>query len=219
MVDGMIPRTFPRDSYYSINYYTVEVKLQPRRSETYGLIGDYLDVISIVGATLEDILVSLNNGDFITLLELIPAVTPFNRITLINTTDNEVTIKFKIGRDYFHVMKNRVVLTKDETGIVKFTDIQPYLNHSEIKDLEVTIDNSTGTTDLVQQLVSTSTPSKKAVILNDPDGAYTCYIGDSTPSFKLKPGAGYETKIDDLSKIYVRVPAGAKVTLYVIYEV
>lgn len=219
MVDSLIPRTFPRESYYSTNYYTVEVTLDPGEARTFGLVGDYLDVISIDGATLEDILVSLNNGNFITLLELVPAVTPFNRITLINTSDSKATIKFKIGRDYFHVMKNNVVLAKDMTGIVKFTDLQPYLNHTEIKDKTITIDNSTGTTDLVQQLFTTSTPSKKAVILNDPDGTYTCYIGDSTPEFPLKPGAGYETKIDDLSKIYVRVPAGASVTLYVIYEV
>ena len=91
-------------------------------------------------------------------------------------------------------------------------------NTEYIGSFTVTIDNSTGTTDITQQLVSENTYIMHAVILNDPDSTSHCFIGGENPEFKLVPGAAYTTYINDLSKIHVKVPAGGSVTLYIIYE-
>jgi hypothetical protein len=90
---------------------------------------------------------------------------------------------------------------------------------SSINSQEVIIDNSTGSSDLVQALFSSSTPSRSAVIHRDPNDTGAAYIGGSAAqAFPFNPGDVVETNIDDLSKVYVKVAAGAKATIYVLWE-
>ena len=88
-----------------------------------------------------------------------------------------------------------------------------------LKSEDVVIDNSGGTSDLVQPLFATSTPSRYATIYRDPNDTGLVYVGDSSKQvFPLEPGAKIETMVSDLSIIYVRVPAGVKATLHVLWE-
>ena len=100
------------------------------------------------------------------------------------------------------------------------TDISTKLEPpTALRSTSVPLDNSTGTTDLVQALFASSTPSKYATIYLPSSATTTVYIGDSTSQdFPLEPGGKIETSIADLSNIYVRVPAGASVTIYVLWE-
>jgi len=86
--------------------------------------------------------------------------------------------------------------------------------------VDVVIDNSTGTSNLTNPLFTSSRPSKSAVILRDTSDTGTIYIGSSTSqTFPMTAGMSIKTEVSDLSVIYVRVPAGVKATLHVLYEV
>jgi len=85
--------------------------------------------------------------------------------------------------------------------------------------VDVVIDNSTGTSDITQPLFTLSRPSKSAVILRDSADTGTIYIGSSTSQvFPMTAGMSIKTEVSDLSVIYVKIPAGVKATLHVLYE-
>jgi len=91
---------------------------------------------------------------------------------------------------------------------------------TQLKSVKVTIDNSGGSTDLVQPLFSESTPSRYAIIKRDESDTGDIYIGDPTSQdFPFKAGDSFETMVSDLSIIYVKVPTGVVANLYVLYEV
>jgi len=91
---------------------------------------------------------------------------------------------------------------------------------TQLKSAKVTIDNSGGSSDLVQPLFSSSTPSKYAVIKRDESDTGDIYVGDPTSQeFPFKAGDSFETMVSDLSIIYVKVPAGVTANIYVLYEV
>lgn len=95
---------------------------------------------------------------------------------------------------------------------------------TEIHSSEITIDNSAGTADLVQPLFSTSTPSKTAALRRVSSGVgdtVPIYLGGAaeTPALSLGVGDTIQLSINDLSKVYVRVPAGVTAKLQVIWEV
>ena len=91
---------------------------------------------------------------------------------------------------------------------------------TQLKSAKVTIDNSGGSSDLVQPLFSSSTPSKYAVIKRDESDTGDIYIGDpNSQDFPFKAGDSFETMVSDLSIIYVKVPAGVTANIYVLYEV
>ena len=91
---------------------------------------------------------------------------------------------------------------------------------TQLKSVKVTIDNSGGSTDLVQPLFSSSTPSRYAIIKRDESDTGDIYIGDPTSQdFPFKAGDSFETMVSDLSIIYVKVPAGVTANIYVLYEV
>ena len=91
---------------------------------------------------------------------------------------------------------------------------------TQLKSAKVTIDNSGGSTDLVQPLFSSSTPSRYAIIKRDESDTDTIYIGDpSSQEFPFKAGDSFETMVSDLSIVYIKVPVGVVANLYVLYEV
>ena len=89
-----------------------------------------------------------------------------------------------------------------------------------LKSENVVIDNSGGSEPITQQLFTTSTPSRYATIYRDPSDTGLVYIGDSEKQvFPLEPGGKIETTVSDLSNIFVKVPAGVKCTLHILWEV
>jgi len=99
------------------------------------------------------------------------------------------------------------------------TEIQ-FPTPTSLKSKMIVFDNSTGTSDLVQPLFTSSVPSKSAIIRSSPDNVDDFYIGDSSSQeFLMKPGDAFVTKVNDLKDIFVRVPPGATVTIYVLWEV
>lgn len=125
-----------------------------------------------------------------------------------------------VGRlDIQQALRNEVNPRLD-TANDKLSDIQTKLTQpTYLKSTKVTIDNSTGTSDLVQALFSTSTPSRYATICRDPNDLDTIYVGDANAQeFPLNPGDCIQTAVSDLSMIYVKVPVGVTANLYVLYE-
>jgi len=220
---------FPASAYYNPrNYIIVEVDLAPSEIKELFIKGDWIDVLEINGAELDQILMALNDSDFDILLNFLGAVSPFYKITLKNTTSNTVYIKFKIGMEFFRIYKNYVVIHRDLVGfakedtqqtiLAKTTSIDDKLSQpTNLRGANIVIDNSSGTSDLTQQLFSSSTPSKYATIIND--GTDTIKIGDGTNMVDFNPSETIETNISDLSNIYITVPAGKTAKLRVIWEV
>ena len=103
---------------------------------------------------------------------------------------------------------------------------------ASLMTVRILINNSSGTTALSTALFPTSTPSKYAVIYYptqlvldnfstvSQSTAPAILIGNSSAQQKtLFPGDKLETFVQDLSVIYVKVPAGASIYLEVVYEV
>lgn len=93
---------------------------------------------------------------------------------------------------------------------------------TSIDSAEVVKDNSGGTSDLVEPLFSDSTPSESVVVKRVSSGtgdSTDIYIGGKNNQyFPLSVGEALRLSIDDLSKVYVRVPPGVIAKLYVIWE-
>ncbi|MEB3788312.1 MAG: hypothetical protein GSR72_00270 [Desulfurococcales archaeon] len=129
----------------------------------------------------------------------------------LDTIDNDLN-SFK---NSFNDKVVDIVATEDTLAQINTKMTQPTGIHSNL----ITIDNSAGTEDLVQTLVGVSTPSRRATLYRDPGDSGTVYIGDSqSQDFPFNPGDTIETMVSDLSVIYVRVPAGLKANIYVLYE-
>lgn len=94
---------------------------------------------------------------------------------------------------------------------------------NNIYSATVTIDNSAGTGDLVQALFASATPSRSAVIKRvssgTGDGTVIYLGGGASQDMDFAVGDVLKTEIDDLSKVYVRVPAGVTAVLKVLWEV
>lgn len=90
---------------------------------------------------------------------------------------------------------------------------------STINSALVTIDNSAGTADLVQALFATSTPARKAVIkVRSLANVSAVYVGSAAAQeLSMSVGDSLSLEIDDLSKVYVRVPAGGVAELEVLW--
>ena len=102
---------------------------------------------------------------------------------------------------------------------------------TSLRGIRVQLDNSGGASPAEFALFDSSTPSKLAtiyypttVVLDDfttvdQSSAPTLLVGQSgAEQFPLEVGGKIETEITDLSAIYVKVPAGVSVYLYVLYE-
>ena len=89
-----------------------------------------------------------------------------------------------------------------------------------VRTAKITVDNSSGSSDVSQALFNDSTPSRVAVIKRDAGDTGSVYVGGvGSQDYPLDPGEKLEVRIDDLSKVYVKVAAGAKASIYVLWEV
>jgi len=118
-----------------------------------------------------------------------------------------------------NISSNTSTTASNTTTIVNLLEvIKEFVKTNSIDSFDINIDNSTGTSDVVQPISDTSLQVKHAVILNDVSSG-TIYIGGSqNQKFPLTAGSAYKTFINDLSKVYVRVPAGVSATIHIIYE-
>jgi hypothetical protein len=105
--------------------------------------------------------------------------------------------------------------------VAAINPLQTLAQPASLRSASITIDNSTGTADLVQPLFASSTPSKSAVIkVKSISNVAEIYIGDaSSQAFSLGAGDVVQTQVSDLSTIYIRVPAGGVAVLEVLFEV
>ncbi len=241
--------SFRPEAYRRVNYEVWKVKLVGDSIVRAFIGADFIDV-SYSNADLSKVYISFNGGEFVPISSALPAHTAFGLIHIVwDSSEDGKEIVFIVGHDYFRSAKQSVSILADNSGIKADLDLlvkalasinadkilttpdnPPNLDvalsetkiarPSALKSAKVSIDNSTGTASIVQQLFSTATPSKHASIYRDPNDTGTIYIGDSTTqAFPLNPGAVIETDVDDLSVIYVQVPAGVTANIYVLWEV
>lgn len=116
------------------------------------------------------------------------------------------------------------VLSQLQSANTNLTNIDTKLAQpTTLNSSLVTIDNSAGAGDLVQALFASSTPSKSAIIKRVASGTgdgVEIYLGNSaTQPLPLALNDAFKTQIDDLSKIYVRVPPGVIAQLAIVWEV
>ena len=92
---------------------------------------------------------------------------------------------------------------------------QPSIVQSE----DIVIDNTGGSEDVVQPLFASTTPSARAIVKRDAGDTGSVFLGDSTQQkYPVEPSEKIELMVSDLSVVYVKVSAGAKATLHVLWE-
>jgi len=172
----------------------------------------------------------------------------FNRILLTWDASEEgkqITIYYA-GAPAVEIAQNLVTIGADYVGLAKETTLQAIRDRlpaslspsgdmrvsvmdivqpSSINAEELVFDNASGVGDLVTPLYGANTPTRNAVVYYPdsniiPSNTSIIWIGNNTKQkFIFIPGSKITTEIDDLSKIYVKIPAGARATLYVLWEV
>ena len=234
---------------YEAPYREIRVELkgaQPKKVDL-PIIADYVRVVE-TDADTSKVYIALNEPQVFLRLSRYPVIEsrrPFIKRLYLrwdSSEEGKYVIFYVAGEPSAKTVISDVRITDDVSGIKSdldnilsrfdvdlstrasedtLTQINTKLSQpTSLKSEEIVIDNSGGSEDLVQALFSESTPSRYATILSDEDNTDTFYVGDSTKQvFPMKAGDKVETAVSDLSAIYVRVPAGAKVKIYVLWEV
>jgi len=150
--------------------------------------------------------------------------------------------RYRLSQQYVVIGGDFIGLAREATLQKLYSDVAKQSTLQEIntklsapitlRTARVLLDNSTATTANVFPLFGSSTPSKYATIYYpvklvlddftavDQSAAPAILIGDSTIQAKtMYPGDKIETAVSDLSVIYVKLPAGAKIYLEVVWEV
>ena len=248
--EALFLRKIPPEAYYKRNYVKITVDLVANQPAPVTQTGDFLDVIDST-IPLDQVLISINDGDWLRLSDAVPVTTFFSRITLLSSQSGRVTLL--IGAELWRSEKQNVRIVSDLVGLAKDSTLRSLLDvalstraseatlksidskltvPSSLKTARVLFDNSTGATSKTFNLFTTSTPSKYATIYYpvklvlddftsvDQSAAPAILIGDSSGQQKtMYPGDRIETSISDLSVVVIKVPAGAKIYLEVVWEV
>lgn len=82
------------------------------------------------------------------------------------------------------------------------------------------ITKSAGSSELVEPLFLSPTPNRRATIHRSPTDIGVVYIGGGDGQhIPFNPGDRIETRVTDLSRVYVKIPVGVSANIYVLWEV
>lgn len=188
---------FPKPSYFKRNYKLIYYELS-RPTDTFFVVGDWLDVYSYPSnLDLSTIFVKLNDG-FEIPLSMLPVTSPFNKIEVINRSGiTSGTVTLIVGEEFFRRDKQSVEITNDRT------------KRPDFRALEISVTSTPA-------VISDDSTYRDTVVLVAPAfNSDTVSVGDSPGNcvIPLPPGSSMSVTKTSLNKIYVK--ASSTQTLYV----
>lgn len=112
------------------NYYTFSFKLAPNEVKTELIEGDFITVYDVIGgASLDDIEIALDKGELVKASTLLPATSPFRKVTVKNNYTSDIEVKFLIGFEFYRGLQQGVRILADQSTITaRLNDILAQLD-------------------------------------------------------------------------------------------